>query len=145
MNKNIKREEIIKRFLYKNEIIIQDEDYEFLSNFKNFKDILDANRDVILYWYDSGNDYSTTWTIAKKEDNTYYKLSSLSHKAIVNKVNEIYPEVKVKKEKKDNKHIVDSCFNFGKYKGKTIEWVEKNDLSYLNWCIENIKNFKQQI
>tara|TARA_B110000208_G_C11792212_1_gene438016 strand:+ start:87 stop:731 length:645 start_codon:yes stop_codon:yes gene_type:complete len=31
-------------------------------------------------------------------------------------------------------------FNFGKYKGKDINYVKENDLNYINWCIKNLKN-----
>jgi hypothetical protein len=30
---------------------------------------------------------------------------------------------------------------FGKYKGKTLKWIEENDLPYYNWMENNVKNF----
>lgn len=32
-------------------------------------------------------------------------------------------------------------FNFGKYKGKTIEYVVKEEPSYIQWCILNLYTF----
>jgi hypothetical protein len=33
-------------------------------------------------------------------------------------------------------------FSFGKYKGKTVEWVIKNDPQYINWLLtKSIKGF----
>lgn len=33
---------------------------------------------------------------------------------------------------------------FGKYKGKTVKHVieKENNFSYINWCIQNVKNFE---
>ena len=31
---------------------------------------------------------------------------------------------------------------FGKYKGKTIEYIIDTDVSYMSWIIENVKTFK---
>jgi hypothetical protein len=31
--------------------------------------------------------------------------------------------------------------SFGKYKGRTKDWVKENDINYYNWAAENIKNF----
>lgn len=31
---------------------------------------------------------------------------------------------------------------FGKYKGKTIDWLRENDENYLEWLRENVKGFK---
>ena len=33
-------------------------------------------------------------------------------------------------------------FTFGKYKGKTLEWVFDSDFPYLFWCYGNIKWFQ---
>jgi hypothetical protein len=30
---------------------------------------------------------------------------------------------------------------FGKYKGKTLNWIEDNDLTYYTWMENNVKNF----
>jgi hypothetical protein len=33
-------------------------------------------------------------------------------------------------------------FSFGKYKGKTVEWVIRNDPQYINWLLtKSIKGF----
>lgn len=41
-----------------------------------------------------------------------------------------------------NEKISDNIFNFGKYKGETIESVKEKDINYYNWCKENIKELK---
>lgn len=33
-------------------------------------------------------------------------------------------------------------FYFGKYKGKTLSYVLNIDPKYIEWCIDNIKEFK---
>jgi hypothetical protein len=30
---------------------------------------------------------------------------------------------------------------FGKYKGKTIDWIKENDINYYEWASKNIPNF----
>lgn len=32
--------------------------------------------------------------------------------------------------------------NFGKYKTKTMAWVQENDENYFEWCLENIDWFQ---
>ena len=34
-----------------------------------------------------------------------------------------------------------TVFNFGKYKGRTVESVILEDPSYINWCMENVEKF----
>ena len=34
-------------------------------------------------------------------------------------------------------------FKFGKYNGKSYEWVKEHDEQYFDWCIGNVKGFKQ--
>ena len=30
---------------------------------------------------------------------------------------------------------------FGKHKGKTFNWLLKNEIMYLEWCVMNVDNF----
>jgi len=38
---------------------------------------------------------------------------------------------------------IGKVFTFGKYRGKTFDWVKANDSYYWNWAKENIKGFKE--
>ena len=40
--------------------------------------------------------------------------------------------------------VKSGVFPFGKYKGKTFEWVKENDESYWSWAKENINLIKKQ-
>ena len=33
-------------------------------------------------------------------------------------------------------------FNFGKYKGETLEYVWNDDPDYIIWCVDNVEGFK---
>lgn len=44
-----------------------------------------------------------------------------------------------RKKESDN-----SVVKFGKYYGKTKEWIKENDIGYYNWACENITNFARQ-
>jgi hypothetical protein len=35
----------------------------------------------------------------------------------------------------------DTIFTFGKYDGYTLDYVATNDISYILWCVRNIKKF----
>lgn len=48
----------------------------------------------------------------------------------------IFPKASDKPEKDEN------CLTFGKYRGKTLEWVQQNDPGYWQWMKENVKGFK---
>jgi hypothetical protein len=37
----------------------------------------------------------------------------------------------------------EKIYKFGKYRGKTYEWVKTNDPSYYEWCILNVRGFKE--
>lgn len=37
--------------------------------------------------------------------------------------------------------LVDGVFNFGKYEGRSIEWILEKDSSYILWAENNIKTF----
>jgi len=34
-------------------------------------------------------------------------------------------------------------FPFGKYRGRTFYWVGCHDFRYIEWCLDNIPNFKE--
>ncbi|QED38991.1 hypothetical protein FK178_15260 [Antarcticibacterium arcticum] len=38
-------------------------------------------------------------------------------------------------------YYLDTCFNFGKYEGKTLEEVISIQPDYINWCILNLDHF----
>jgi len=40
--------------------------------------------------------------------------------------------------------LVDFTIKFGKYKGKTYNWVYQNDLGWMTWAFENVAGFKAQ-
>lgn len=81
--------------------------------------------DSLLEWYNS-------FTFG----NTTYKDGS-------NFVSRIKPkEVKKKITKTKNMKKRKEILLFGKYKGKDINWIIKNDHNYYIWCIENVKDFK---
>ncbi len=42
----------------------------------------------------------------------------------------------------DDFGIVDKILKFGKYKGKTYNWVYKNDPRWMTWAFENIQGFE---
>ncbi len=42
----------------------------------------------------------------------------------------------------DDIGVVDKTLKFGKYKGKTYNWVYKNDPRWLDWAFENIQGFE---
>jgi hypothetical protein len=35
-------------------------------------------------------------------------------------------------------------FTFGKYRGKIAEYVARNDVGYLKWCVENMDDLSDQ-
>ena len=39
--------------------------------------------------------------------------------------------------------IVRNKFTFGKYKGKSLDWVRINDINYLIWCVDNVEKFPE--
>jgi len=39
---------------------------------------------------------------------------------------------------------VSNLISFGKHKGKTYNWVYKNDVSWITWAFENIRGFKEK-
>ena len=39
-------------------------------------------------------------------------------------------------------HTLKDIFLFGKYKGKTIEWIIYNDLNYILWAKEKCSNMR---
>lgn len=39
-------------------------------------------------------------------------------------------------------YYLSSVLLFGKYKGKTINWVLEKDCSYLRWCLDEVEGFK---
>jgi hypothetical protein len=38
-------------------------------------------------------------------------------------------------------YSLDTEFTFGKYRSETIEMVIYEDVKYITWCIENVKDF----
>lgn len=137
------RQELIGRYLCPSEIKIDENDYEFLSLFEEFKYILDTNEE--LYYGDLGNDYTTKWAIYTKKEEGYVSIRNtksqiLWNHIIKNKINELYPEPKIIKK---NSKVIDGKLTFGKYKDKDIKWVIENDKSYYDWCKINIKGFTQ--
>ncbi len=42
----------------------------------------------------------------------------------------------------DDLGIVDKVIKFGKYKGKSYNWVYKNDLNWMTWAFGNVQGFK---
>lgn len=46
------------------------------------------------------------------------------------------------KEKQDISPIKKKKIQFGKYKGKTLSWIMKNDNSYLLWVLRETKDLK---
>jgi hypothetical protein len=140
------REKLIERFLRKSDYKIEKEDYDFLSTLDEFKTILDSQNEFDIYYGDVGNDYSTLWGLYKI-DSEYNNRLLLSDKVesykIKSKILEIHPYTdqeisNIEKEKKSKK------ITFGKYKGKSIDWIRQNDDKYIDWCLDNIKGFENK-
>ena len=65
---------------------------------------------------------------------------TLANLAIGNTKKQKSDNLKSNNQKSDNQKNKNYIFTFGKYKNKDIDYVKNNDLSYLNWCIKNLKN-----
>jgi hypothetical protein len=69
--------------------------------------------------------------------------SKIESYKIKNKILELYPytdeEISNIEDEKKSKKIT-----FGKYKGKSIDWIKQNDAGYIKWCLDNIKGFEKK-
>jgi hypothetical protein len=48
----------------------------------------------------------------------------------------------IKSQGEEKRQIKDYEFAFGKYKGKTFEWVYDNDIKYVSWLLETLEEEK---
>lgn len=133
---------------------ITDEQLESLLTLdENFYGILQNNYDEVLYYYDSGNDFRTDFTVSTKNKRLY----TISSDNLEYKLYELYPltkteieEEKIRKERAYKKRSLELLkvtektqdkFRFGKYKGHLVMDIFETDINYINWCMENIKGF----
>lgn len=88
--------------------------------------------------------------IPREQNQEADRLSKLGREPF--KIEPLKPKLKSKKVSK-SKVIKESIyssekhdkFTFGKYKGKTVEYVKTNDLSYINWLNENVNGWKNKL
>lgn len=159
MSNKEKREKLIKTFLCKG---------EFLNLFPKYKEVLVNHKDKELIFYDSGNDYRTTWAIGYSVGNVYYKLGGYDNSVLSDKILTMYPkdeeELKEekearKKEREERKRKAEEKkakrfevtedtpdkFRFGQYKGAMVTDILEKDKDYIFWCLENIDGFSEYL
>jgi hypothetical protein len=143
------RDELIKRFLCKDEIEIIESDYDFLFHFETYKKAILDNIDKELLLVDNGKMYHTSWRIFYKDNNCYYPVSdTLQDSTVSSKIYELYPysneeieDIKNNKLKdKSIKELDSDIVKFGKYKNK--KWIEVKELDskYIDWLIKETKD-----
>lgn len=102
------------------------------------------------YVYDDGNDYHTHMRLCFCIDNGLdVGRNNIKHSVYFNEIECVYPyivyplteEEKHEKEREEEEKLK---FKFGKYKGRKILDVYKENPNYITWCIKNIPGFKSK-
>lgn len=119
----MRREELVKKFLI-SERFIDETDYEFLFNFKTFKETILKYKDKQLKYVDVGKMWKVEWALAEVENNICrIRSQRVTNDQIVNKINELTnycPDMnelnaKIKKQKEELKN---GTFTYLMYDGK---------------------------
>lgn len=92
--------------------------------------------------YSDHYDYDIDWKNKKLIPCTgCYQWSFVPDANLPNTKNESVADNKRKNIKKPTELNRESIIKFGKYRGKTLENVFKENLSYIFWCIRNVASF----
>ena len=71
----------------------------------------------------------------------FLQIKGISLKNCIEKSGEIEAGEPIKSTYKGKEVNKADVIGFGKYKGKTKDFVKKNDIGYFTWAKENVKNF----
>lgn len=78
----------------------------------------------------------------KPKDDSWKKGAMISKDEII-KASKMGKDAEIQL-KTDTPSIIDKTIKFGKYKGKTYNWVYKNDSRWMMWAFMNVQGFEDK-